>query len=104
MVNDQGNATWLDAGRGEDLWRRRLGGRHWASPLHAGGRIYTWSADGETVVLAADDVFRELARNRLDAEVRATPAVADGAFFVRGATHLYRLEELTPAPRGPAPR
>jgi len=102
MVNDQGNATWLDAGRGEDLWRRRLGGRHWASPLHAAGRIYTWSANGETVVVAADDVFRELARNRLDAEVRATPAVAGDAFFVRGATHLYRLEELAPAPRRPA--
>lgn len=104
MVNDWGNATWLDAGRGEDLWRRRLGGRTWASPIYAAGRIYVWSAEGETVVLAAADAYRELARNRLAGEVRTTPAVADDAFFVRTTTHLYRLEDLAPAPRGPAAR
>ena len=95
MVNDWGNATWLDVLRGEDVWRHRLGGRHWASPLMARGRIYTWSAEGETLVLAATDEFRELARNRLDAELRATPAVAGNAFFVRSTTHLYRIEDQT---------
>lgn len=104
MVNDWGNATWLDAGRGEDVWRRRLGGRHWASPIYAAGRIYVWSAEGETVVVAAEEAYRELAKNRLDAEVRTTPAVAGDAFFVRSTTHLYRLEELAGAPRGEARR
>lgn len=101
MVNDWGNATWLDVTKGEDVWRRRLGGRHWASPLHAGGRVYVWSGGGETVVLAAGDDYRELARNRLEAEVRATPAAAGRAFFLRSTTHLYRLEELAPARRPP---
>ncbi len=96
MVNDWGNATWLDVRRGEDVWRRRLGGRHWASPLYAEGRVYTWSAEGETVVLAAADVYRELARNRLDAEIRTTPAIAGRSFYVRGTGHLYRLEERSP--------
>lgn len=98
MVNDWGNATWLDAGRGEDVWRRRLGGRQWASPIYAAGRIYVWGAEGETVVLAAAETYRELARNRLDAEVRTTPAAAGDAFFVRSTTHLYRLEELGDGP------
>ncbi len=93
LMEDWGIATWLDARRGEHLWRRRLGGRHWASPIHAHGRIYTWSAEGETLVLAAADEFRELARNRLDGTIHATPAVHGHAFYVRTTTHLYRLEE-----------
>lgn len=98
MVHDSGIATWLDARRGESVWRQRLGGRHWASPIYAGGRIYTWSAEGETVVLAAADEFRELARNRLDGQIHATPAADGHAFFVRTTTHLYRLERSGSTP------
>jgi len=92
MVNDWGKASWLDARRGEDLWRQRLGGRYYASPLHARGRIYNFGVDGESPVLAAGDEFRELARNRLDGEIRATPAVAGDALVVRTDRHLYRIE------------
>ncbi len=100
MVSDWGIASWLDTTAGEDLWRQRLGGRYWASPLyaggppHAGGRIYLWSAAGKTTVLAAGDEYRELAVNRLRAEIRTTPAVANGSFYVRSTTHLYRIAEL----------
>jgi outer membrane protein assembly factor BamB len=92
MVNDWGKASWLDARRGEDLWRRRLGGRYYASPIHARGRIYNFGVDGESPVLAASDDFRELARNHLDGEIRATPAVAGDALVVRTDRYLYRIE------------
>ncbi len=97
MVSDWGIASWLDARRGEDLWRQRLGGRYWASPLYAHGRVYLFAADGESLVLAAADEYRQLAVNRLEAEIRATPAISGRAFFVRSATHLYRIEELADA-------
>ena len=93
MVNDQGNASWLDARKGEDLWRQRLGGRHYASPIYASGRVYTFSREGRTVVIEAGDSFRELARADLDGAIFASPAVAESAFFVRTESHLYRLEE-----------
>ncbi len=93
MVSDWGNASWLDARKGEDLWRQRLGGRYYASPIYAGGRIYNFSLEGRSVVLAAGDAYRELAENALDGRIRASPAVADSAFFVRTETHLYLIEE-----------
>ncbi len=93
MVNDHGNASWLDARKGEDLWRQRLGGRHYASPIYASGRIYTFSREGRTVVIEAGDAYRELARAELDGAIFASPAVADSAFLVRTESHLYRLEE-----------
>ena len=92
MVNNQGNATWLDAFTGKDLWRQRLRGRHYASPLLADGRIYTWRIDGKSHVIAVSDRFELVAENQLDGEIRATPAVSQDAFFVRTDGHLYRIE------------
>lgn len=96
MVNDQGNASWLNARSGEDIWRQRLKGKHYASPLVAHGRIYNWSVGGKTVVLRAGDSFEILAENHLDGEIRATPAIADGSFVVRTHRHLYRLARSAP--------
>ena len=94
MVNDHGNATWLDAVRGEDIWRRRLHGRYYASPLLAGGTIYNFSLDGRTTLLRASDTFEELAVNGLDGQIRATPAAADRSLFIRTDRHLYRAQDL----------
>lgn len=91
LMGDWGKASWLDARRGEDLWRQRVGGRHWASPLFVDGRIYTWSEEGETVVMEPGDTFKELQRNHLEGIFHATPAVINGAFIVRSTTHLYCL-------------
>ncbi len=99
MVSDHGNASWLDARKGEDLWRQRLGGRHYASPIYASGRVYTFSREGRTVVIKAGDTYQELARAELDGSILASPAVAESAFFVRTESHLYRLEERPLASR-----
>ncbi|MEM7584105.1 MAG: PQQ-binding-like beta-propeller repeat protein [Acidobacteriota bacterium] len=95
MVSDWGIASWLDARKGEDLWRERLKGRYYASPIHVGGRIYNFSLEGRSVVVEAGDTYRELASNTLDGKIRASPAVADRAIFVRTESHLYRLQELS---------
>jgi outer membrane protein assembly factor BamB len=92
FVSDRGNATWLDARRGEDVWRQRLGGSYYASPIFAAGRVYVVGVEGETVVVAAEDQFRELARNPLDGTVRASPAVLGNALIVRTEGYLYRIE------------
>ena len=100
MVNDQGNASWLDARAGKDLWRQRLKAKYYASPLVAHGRIYNWSIDGGTTVIKASDTFEVLATNSLDDEIRATPAVADSSFFIRTRNHLYRVQTLHDTPNG----
>jgi len=94
MVNDEGFGSWLDARTGEDLWCERLGGRQYrASPLYANGRIYTWSVRGKTVVIRAADKYEVLAVNQLDGIIRATPAIAGRAIYVRSEAHLYRIEK-----------
>lgn len=95
MISDRGIATWLDAFRGQEIWRERIGGQHYASPLEAEGRIYNWSRDGHTVVVRAGEEFEILADNRLDGGIHATPAFADGSIFVRTDSHLYRLSRPT---------
>lgn len=93
MVADKGIATTLDAHSGEILWSERLGGNFCASPLVAGGRIYACNREGESFVLAAGRAFRLEAKNVLDGRIFATPAVADGALFIRTDTALYRIGE-----------
>ena len=91
MVADFGIASWLDADRGELIWRERVGGRFFASPLYADGRIYAFAHDGRTLVLEPGETYHLLAENKLDGKVNATPAIAAGSIFLRSEQALYRL-------------
>lgn len=94
MVNDQGIVSCLDMRTGEPTWTQRMGGRHTASPIHAGGRIWLFDEDGKSRVIEANPrEFRLLAENPLDAGCMASPAVLDDALIVRTKTHLYRIEQ-----------
>jgi hypothetical protein len=92
-VTDLGVALCLNATTGEQVWKERLGGSFTASPIYANGRIYYFGQDGATSVIAPGGEYEVLATNTLDGELKATPAVADGAIFLRTRTHLYRIEE-----------
>jgi len=92
VVHDGGVASCLDALTGNEHWRERLGGNHDASPVEIRGRIYFCNREGKTTIVAASDQFEVLALNRLDGTFKASPAVSDGALFLRSDTHLYRIE------------
>jgi len=93
MVNDGGVATCLEAKTGKAVWQKRLGGQFIASPVVAGGRLYFANRQGQTFVLEPGRAPKVLAVNRLDDGCMASPAVADGALFVRTMTHLYCIQE-----------
>ena len=93
VVDNNGVATCLEALTGEERWTKRLGGNYDASPIEVSGRIYYCNRDGKTTVLAAATRFKSLATNQLKGTFKASPAVADGALFLRSNTHLYRIEE-----------
>lgn len=93
MINDGGIASAVDARTGEVVWTARAGGTYSASPLAAGGRIYLFSEDGKTTVIAAAREYKVLAENQLDEGFMASPAVAGDALILRTRTHLYRIEE-----------
>jgi outer membrane protein assembly factor BamB len=93
MVNDSGVVNCIDAVTGADVWHARIDGTFSAAPIAVAGRIYFFSEDGPTTVLAAGREFRILATNHLDAGCMATAAVSDDALFVRTRTSLYRIQE-----------
>ena len=93
MVSDGGIASCLDAKTGKAHWSERLGGGHSASPILANGRIYFVSEPGVVNVVAADKEYKLLASNKLGERSLASPAVADGALFVRTSNHLWRFEK-----------
>jgi outer membrane protein assembly factor BamB len=93
MVSDRGVAACVDAKTGEEHWQKRLGGNYSASPVFAAGRIYFQDEDGVCHVIAAGKEFKELAVNKLPERTLASYAVIEGAIFLRGDKHLYRIEE-----------
>ncbi len=83
LVSDGGVATCVDPASGELVWRSRLVGKCFASPIAIGDRIYAFGRDGDYKVYRAADTFEVLAEGELSAGVNTTPAVADGKLFVR---------------------
>jgi outer membrane protein assembly factor BamB len=90
-TSDDGLATCADVRTGDPHWQERQNQRHFASPLLAEGRIYFFGNEGKCTVVKADKKFEKLAENQLEGTVVATPAIVDGAIFLRTDTHLYRI-------------
>lgn len=93
MVNEGGMVSCLEAKTGATVWQERLGGKFWAAPLYASGRLYFFDEDGLGHIVAAGRTWKKLATNKLNDGCRASPAVSGNALFVRTLTHLYRIEE-----------
>jgi outer membrane protein assembly factor BamB len=91
LWNDQGVVTCLDAPTGKMLWRERVGGKYFGSPVRVGDRLYCMSCEGEMVVLAAADHYQLLGRINLEEPSQATPAVADGVMYLRTRSHLMAI-------------
>ena len=84
--------TCVEAATGEVVWTERIGGKYAASPIYADGRLYFFSQEGTTTVLAPGRSLKVLAKNTLDDGFMASPAASGKAFFLRTRTHLYRIE------------
>lgn len=90
-TSDDGMANCASTKDGEAFWQERLNQQHLASPLLAEGRVYFFGKGGKTTVITAGRQFEKLAENQLDGTVIATPAILDGAIYLRTDTHLYRI-------------
>jgi outer membrane protein assembly factor BamB len=92
QVTRGGVVSCTDAKTGQDIWEDRFEGQHLPSPIAAGDRIYFCNDRGDCTVIRATDKFEVLARNKLADGMTSSPAVADGALFLRSKTALYRIE------------
>ena len=79
----------VESSSGEIVWRERLAGVYWASPVYADGRIYLLSEEGVSLVLRPGPKYDEIARNDISDTCLASLAVSQGNFYIRSATYLY---------------
>ena len=92
MLNDKGVLTTLDAATGRMLRQDRVRGvseNYYASPVAGDGKIFLASHPGIVAVLRAGGQQELLSANKLDEEIFATPAIADGKLYVRTVSALY---------------
>jgi outer membrane protein assembly factor BamB len=94
MISDAGIASCIEARTGQVVWQERIGGEFSASPVYADGKIWFFSQEGKTSVVAPGRTFQLLAENQLTEGFMASPAIAGRSFFLRTRTHLYRIEQL----------
>ncbi len=94
QITDIGVASCMDAASGEELWKGRVPGDYRSSPILAGDHLYFFSEEGRGTVLRAGRTFDEIAVNEVPGMgTTACPAVSNGAIFVRGKTHLYKIQQ-----------
>jgi len=76
---------------GELVYSGRTGamGYYYSSPVAADNKIYLASEEGVVVVLDGGEELKVLARNKLDGQIMATPAIVDGKIYVRTESQLY---------------
>lgn len=82
-----------DARSGEALFKSRFsqGGTFTSSPIAVNGKIYTGTEEGLVYVLRAGTAHEELAVNDLGEPLMATPAVSQGALFLRTPKRLIAV-------------
>jgi outer membrane protein assembly factor BamB len=89
VTNEVGIVMCVDAETGKSVWRERLGGLFYASPVAGDGKVYLVSETGETFVLKAGREAAVLSKNDLGERFLASPAVSNGQLFLRSDGSLF---------------
>ena len=90
-VDARGVFYCLDAKTGEVNWSENLKGKYHSSPIYADGLLYISSTRGETFVYRAGPEPELVAKNMLEGEIWATPALSGGAILMRTSEYLYKI-------------
>jgi outer membrane protein assembly factor BamB len=102
VLEDQGGVvSCYDARTGKQLYKERIPGARsfTSSPWAYGGKVFCLDDAGTTHVLKAGADFEVIGANKLGEMAWSSPAVANGAVFLRTVDHLYCIRERrTPMP------
>lgn len=94
VVNRAGALTCGDAATGKVQWRQRLKGRFWATPLVLGDLLFCFNSDGlAQVVRAGGDKAEVISEVDFGEPIYGSPAYVDGALYVRGDKHLWKIAQ-----------
>ena len=89
VTNEVGIVTCADAETGKTVWKKRLGGIFFSSPVAGDGKAYMTSETGETFVLQAGREPIVLSTNNLDERIIASPAISGGRLYIRSDGNLF---------------
>lgn len=95
LWDDAGIVTCVEAASGKEVWKGRVPGVEgncFGSPVSDGENIFCTDESGNVNVIAAADELKHLATNKLGELCRSTPAIGDGAMFVRTYKKLIAVE------------
>lgn len=89
----QGRLITYEAATGEQVYRTRFSkkGTLTGSPVASDDRLYFAMEEGLVYVVQTGPEYQELAVNDMKEIVMTTPAISDGALFIRTRTDLYAL-------------
>ena len=91
-VDSKNNLFCIEAKTGKTVYTKRLHKKYNSSPVYAGGNIYLTSTDGETVVIREGRSLDIIARNIIQGEVLATPAILRNTIIIRTNGYLVKIE------------
>jgi outer membrane protein assembly factor BamB len=82
-----------NAKTGATVYQQRIGQGTGASAsmIASGDHVYAVNEDGEVYVIKVGPTYQELAVNKMDEPVMATPAASGDTLFIRGTTHLFAI-------------
>ena len=81
----------VNAATGESIWRERVTGETYSSPVCIDGRIYCISRRGEMAIVAASPTFEKIAEYNFESAVHASPAVSGDRLYVRTEERLISI-------------
>jgi outer membrane protein assembly factor BamB len=93
VLTDNGVMYCLNARTGEELKAQRIGGFFVASPVLVNGLLYVCDEAGVVSLVKADESCEIVVQNKLTEGMRSSPAVANGAVYLRTFDHLYKIAE-----------
>ena len=96
LRNNNGILSCFDAETGDEHYSgQRLEGMGnvFASPVSAQDRIYVVGQKGTMYVIKHGPAFEVLAKNKLDDNFSASPAIVDNTLYLRGYKNLYCIEQ-----------
>lgn len=91
LWSDNGVVTCIVAKTGKQIWRKRVGGNYYGSPVWVDGHLYCIDRRGYVAVIAAGREFKMISKTALGESSFATPAIADGVMYLRTKTQLFSL-------------
>jgi outer membrane protein assembly factor BamB len=93
VTNEIGIVTCAEADTGKTVWRKRLGGIFYASPVAGDGKIYWSSETGETYVISEGREGEIISKNDLGERIIASPAISHGHLLLRSDGTLFCISK-----------